>query len=83
MSRRLKQAIVNLSGLTTAEGAALTAASIRHGEDLWMIQFGDISTIMTGASKVVKRRKLSRIGSYMSRGQVINDATILPAPQAA
>ena len=73
----MEQAIVNLSGITVAEGAALTAAGIRHGEDLSMVAFEDISEIMTGAS-IVKRRKLTHIGSYLARGKVIDDATTMP-----
>ena len=52
MSRRMEQTIVNTSEITAAEGAALMAAGIRHGEDLSMVAFEDISEIMTGASTV-------------------------------
>jgi hypothetical protein len=73
----MEQSIVNLSGLTTEEVNALAAAGIRNGEDLSMIEFGDISTIMTAAS-IVKRRKLSHVGRYLARGQEIDDATTMP-----
>ena len=74
----MESAIVTLTGLTVAEGGLLATAGIRCGEDLSMVSFDDISDLLTEAS-IVKRRKLSHISAYLSRGQIIDDATTMPS----
>jgi hypothetical protein len=66
-----------LSGFTTADNTALAAQGIANGEDLSAITFVDITDIL-GEASVVKRRRLSLIGSYLARGQVIDEDTTMP-----
>jgi hypothetical protein len=73
----MERTIVTLAGLNAADTAALAAQGIVTGEDLSAITFADISSTMENAS-VVQRRKLSHIGSYLARGQVISEATTMP-----
>jgi hypothetical protein len=81
--------IRTLAGLTQAEVTALAGQDFVTHADISMLEMEDLTQVIPGAS-LGKRRKLTTIGKYLARGQVINAATslqlmttFLQAPAAA
>jgi hypothetical protein len=56
---------------------SLAMLGVNNGADLSFITFEDLTDIL-GATSIVKRRKLSLIGSYVMWGQVIDVTTMMP-----
>lgn len=75
----MERVITVLPALTTDEVNSLAGQDgIRSGDALTIVTFPDITEILTEASVVVKCQKLSLIGSYLARGQTIEEATMRP-----
>jgi hypothetical protein len=74
----MERVITLLAGLSQAEVNTLASEGCTSGEDLSLCTLLDIEQIMLSETPVVKRRKLYTTGSYMARGQTIEEATTMP-----
>jgi hypothetical protein len=75
--RIMERAITQLAGLSQAEvNSSLASEGCTSGEDLSLCMLSDIEQMLTEAP-VVKRPKLSIIGSYIARGQTIEAGTMI------
>jgi hypothetical protein len=74
----MEKVITLLAGLSQAEVNTLASEGCTSGEDLSLCTtLLDIEQMLSD-TPVVKRRKLSMIGSYIARGQTIEEATTMP-----
>jgi hypothetical protein len=73
----MERVITLLAGLSQAEVNTLASEGCTRGEDLSLCTLPDIEQMLSD-TPVVKRRKLSMIGSYIVRGQTIEEAATMP-----
>jgi hypothetical protein len=73
----MERVIRLLAGLSQAEVNTLASEGFPSGEDLSLCTLPHIEQMLS-EMPVVKRRKLSMIGSYITRGQTIEEATTMP-----
>ena len=71
------QRVKNIVGLTNAEVGELTNQGIMNEDDLRYIEFEDLPE----AIPIVKRRKLSTIKNYLSRGSELTAITTMQVVQ--
>ena len=68
--------IINLTRLTVQEVNTLSGGGIVNAEDLAVVNFQDITDLLTEAS-IVKRRKLSHISKYIASGHIFTSFTTM------
>jgi hypothetical protein len=73
----MERVVTLLAGLPQAEVNTLASEGCTSGEDLSLCTLLDIEQMLSD-TPVVKRRKLSMIGRYITRGQTIEEATTMP-----
>ena len=73
----METTIVALTGASAPELALLATQGVTSGQDLSMITYVDIITILPN-SGLLTRRKLSLIGQYIGKGQNVTPAITMP-----
>jgi hypothetical protein len=72
----MEPTITTLTGATSAKLAKLGAQGVTSGQDLSIITCDDITAVLPGSGLLI-RRKLSRVGEYIGRGQTVTTASTI------